>query len=183
VRITSGLRRSSGTTHALGDSSDSDSPSSSISAPLHFRSRDTMPRAPLTERVSRLATQALQRRRAVVAAARTSSSSSAVSRLRARDCGEYAPLIGAGRPVTYGAARCGISVSDRHRANGVRDQSRREDDCAFGEWPWRALNRHVSDLLLLVQKFPAYDHDQFQWWKWQIESTLCCCCSDESEGE
>lgn len=154
VRITSGLRRSGGTTHALGDSSDSDSPSSSISAPLRFRSRDAMPRAPLTERVSRLATQALQRRRAVIAAARTSSSSSAVPRLRARDCGEYAPLIGAGGPVTYGAARCGISVTgNRHRANGVRDQLRGEDDCAFGEWPWRALNRHVSDLLLLVQGF------------------------------
>ena len=181
VRITSGLRRSGGTTHALGDSSDSDSPSSSISAPLRFRSRDAMPRAPLTERVSRLATQALQRRRAVIAAARTSSSSSAVPRLRARDCGEYAPLIGAGGPVTYGAARCGISVTgNRHRANGVRDQSRGEDDCAFGEWPWRALNRHVSDLLLLVQ---WVHHDQFQWWRWQIESTLCCCCSDESEGE
>jgi hypothetical protein len=152
VRITSGLRRSRGTTHALDDSSDSDSPSSSISAPLHFRSRDTMPRAPLTERVSRLATQALQRRRAAVVATARTSSSSAVSRLRARDCGEYAPLIGAGGPVTYGAARCGLSVSsNRHRANGVRDQSRGEDDCAFGEWPWRVLNRHVSDLLLLVQ--------------------------------
>ena len=137
VRITSGLRRSRGaTTHApLGDSSDSDSPSSSISAPLRFRSRDTMPRAPLTERVSRLATQALQRRRAVAA----------VARLRARDC-EYAPLVGAGVPVTYGAAtRYGVSVN-HHRANGVRDQSRGEDDsAAFGEWPWRALNRHVSD--------------------------------------
>ena len=150
VRITSGLRRSRGpTTHALDDSSDSDSPSSSISAPLHFRSRDAMPRAPLTERVSRLATQALQRRRAVVAAARTSSSS-AVSRLRPRDCGEYAPLIGTGGgPVTYGAARCGLSVNNRHRANGVRDQSRGEDDCSFGEWPWRALNRHVSDCCFL----------------------------------
>jgi len=137
VRITSGLRRSRGaTTHApLGDSSDSDSPSSSISAPLRFRSRDTMPRAPLTERVSRLATQALQRRRAVAA----------MARLRARDC-EYAPLIGAGVPVTYGAAaRYGVSVN-HHRANGVRDQSHGEDDsAAFGEWPWRALNRHVSD--------------------------------------
>ena len=146
VRITSGLRRSRGTgagTHALGDSSDSDSPSSSISAPLHFRSRDTMPRAPLTERVSRLATQALQRRRAVAAAR----ASSLVSRLRARDC-EHAPLIGAAVPVTYGAARHGVSVSNR-RANGVRNQSHGEGDTAFGEWPWRALNRHVSDCCFL----------------------------------
>jgi hypothetical protein len=153
VRITSGLRHSrGGGTHALGDSSDSDSPSSSISAPLRFRSRDTTPRAPLTERVSRLATQALQRRRAV-AGTRTSS---AVSRLLARDC-EYAPLIdaGVGVPVTYGAARYGISASN-HWANGVRDQSQEEDDSAFGEWPWRALNRHVSDFLL-AQRIPAYD--------------------------
>ena len=147
VRITSGLRHShgggggggGGGTHALGDSSDSDSPSSSISAPLRFRSRDTMPRAPLTERVSRLATQALQRRRAVAGAR----PSSAVSRLLARDC-EYAPLIAAGVPATYGAARYGVSVSNG-RANGVRDQSHDGDDSAFGEWPWRALNRHVSD--------------------------------------
>ena len=168
VRITSGLRRSHGSTpHALGDSSDSDSPSSSISAPLHFRSRDTMPRAPLTERVSRLATQALQRRRAVAA----------MSRLRARDC-EYAPLVGAGVPVTYGAARYGVAVNG-HRANGVRDQSHGEDDSAFGEWPWRALNRHVGDCCF------SHGGSQLmivQWWKWQIESTLCCCCSDGSDA-
>ncbi|KAI0288125.1 hypothetical protein BC826DRAFT_710107 [Russula brevipes] len=69
VRITSGLWHSHAnmnpnTNHTLNDSSDSDSTSSSISALLRFCSRDTGPRAPLTKRVSRLATQAWQKRRA-----------------------------------------------------------------------------------------------------------------------
>jgi hypothetical protein len=136
VRITSGLHHSRGTS-ALDDSSDSDSPSSSISAPLHFRSRDSMPRTPLAERVSLLAAKTLQKRRAAAAA------SSTVPRFRARN-GEYAQLFGAARvPVTYGAAQYGHSANDC--VSGGSDEPRDEDDIAFGRWPWRALNGRVSD--------------------------------------
>jgi len=175
VRITSGLRHSRGT-HTLGDSSDSDSPSSSISAPLRFRSRDTVPRTPLAERVSRLAAQALQKRRAAAAAA--TATSSTVSGLGAR-AHEHTPLFGAGVPVAYGAAQCGDSASDHTDADS--DGWHGEDELAFGKWPWRALNRRVSDSCFMHSDSWLMVI-RLQWWKWQIESTLCCCCSDESDA-
>ena len=132
VRITSGLRHSRGTRSL--DSSDSDSPSSSISAPLRYRSHDTYPRGPLGQRISRLASQALQKRR--VAAAAT-------TRSPARG-GEYTPLDPAGFPIiTYGATRGrdhGGDV-DSERRSQIDPHS---EEIAFGRWPWRALNRHVS---------------------------------------
>ncbi|KAI9460198.1 hypothetical protein BJY52DRAFT_1108524, partial [Lactarius psammicola] len=151
VRITSGLRHSRGT-HSL-DSSDSDSPSSSISAPLRYRSRDADPRGPLGQRISRLAAQALQKRRAAAATITTSAT---------RD-EEYAPLRPAGFPVvTYGA------TGDQDSGNDGDGERRSQNDLhgeeiAFGRWPWRAFNRH--------------------WWRWQIESTLCCCCFDDSDAD
>jgi hypothetical protein len=151
VRITSGMRHSRGTRSL--DSSDSDSPSSSISAPLRYRSRDADPRGPLGQRISRLAAQALQKRRAAAAAITTSA---------ARD-EEYAPLVPASFPVvTYGATR------DQGSGNNADSERRSQTDLhseeiAFGRWPWRALNR--------------------QWWRWQIESTLCCYCSDDSDAD
>jgi len=153
VRITSGVRRPHGTRSlaSANDSSDSDSPSSSISAPLRYRSRDTLSRAPLTERVSRLATQALQKRR--VAAVIASSPIASSRRLRARDQ-EYTPLFRAARlSATYGAAQR-RSGNNNNAVDTVTDgadrrrprimQSHSEDELAFGRWPWRALNRHVS---------------------------------------
>jgi len=172
VRITSGVRRPHGTRSltSANDSSDSDSPSSSISVPLRYRSRDTVSRAPLTERVSRLATQALQKRRGAAAIAPSPTASSR-RHLRARDQ-EYSPLFRAGLPATYGAAqrRSGndddavdtvTDGADRRRPRII--PSRGEDELAFGRWPWRALNRH--------------------WWRWQIESTFSCCCTDESDAD
>jgi len=162
VRITSGLRHSrANANHTLNnDSSDSDSPSSSISAPLRFRSHDTGPRAPLIERVSRLAAQARDKRRAAGAAAPKA------SRMRVNDF-EYTPLFRAVVPAAYGATQGGRSGRiDADPGSEVRsriDGLRGEDDVAFGRWPWRALNRH--------------------WWKWQIESILCCCWSDESDAD
>ena len=138
VRITSGLRHSRGVRSL--DSSDSDSPSSSISAPLRYRSHDTDPRGPLGQRISRLASQALQKRRVAAAAA---------TRSAARG-GEYTPLDPAGFPiVTYGATR------DHSYRNDVDSERRSQIDAhseeiAFGRWPWRALNRHVSGTLPLT---------------------------------
>jgi len=146
------MRHSRGTRSL--DSSDSDSPSSSISAPLRYRSRDPDPRGPLGQRISRLAAQALQKRRAAAVAAITTPA--------ARD-DEYAPLSPAGFPVvTYGATREQGSEND---ADGeLRSQiDLPREVIAFGRWPWRALNRH--------------------WWRWQMESTLCCCCSDDSDAD
>lgn len=152
VRITSGLRHSRGTRSL--DSSDSDSPSSSISAPLRYRSHDADPRGPLGQRISRLASQALQKRR--VAAAATTRSAARGE--------EYTPLSPAGFPVvTYGATRdrgCGGDDADSEQRSQINPHS---EEIAFGRWPWRALNRH--------------------WWRWQIESTLCCCCADDSDAD
>ena len=141
VRITSGMRHSRGTRSL--DSSDSDSPSSSISAPLRYRSRDAVPRGPLGQRISRLAAQALQKRRAAAAAITTSAP---------RD-EEYAPLVPAGFPVvTYGETR------DQSSGN-LADSERRwqadlhSEEIEFGRWPWRALNRHVSSRSLLNKVF------------------------------
>ena len=139
VRITSGMRRHSRGTRSL-DSSDSDSPSSSISAPLRYRSHDANPRGPLGQRISRLAAQALQKRRAAAAAAITPSAARG---------DEHAPLRPAGFPVvTYGATR------DRGPGNDADSERRsqidlRGEEIAFGRWPWRALNRHVSGRSLL----------------------------------
>lgn len=146
VRITGGLRRPRGNHPAPGDSSDSDSPSSSISAPLRYRPRDRVGHATLRERVSRLATHVPQKRRTAAV------TSSAASRVRARDR-EYTPLFHAGMPAAYGAARQGdsgsgsINISNEERSQ--IDALHREDDVLFGRWPWRVLNHHVSDCCLL----------------------------------
>jgi hypothetical protein len=193
VRITSGLHRSHENRTLAGDSSDSDSPSSSISAPLRYHSRSTVPRLPLGERVARLAAQALQKRRIAAATAAAMASSTAATasrRFRARHH-EYTPFLRAGGvPVTYGATQRGYS--------GVADDADSEDENAsqlgdlygeggiasFGRWPWRALNRQVSSAcgFFSIQGRSVHDDHSAQWWKWQIESTLCCCCSDESDN-
>ncbi|KAF8480893.1 hypothetical protein DFH94DRAFT_736700 [Russula ochroleuca] len=85
-------------------------------------------------------------------------SSPASRRLRATNH-EYTPFLRAGVPVTYGAAQRGDPSEDRSQVDGLHG----EDAVAFGRWPWRALNR--------------------QWWRWQLESTLRCCCSDESDND
>ena len=173
VRITSGMRHSRGTRSL--DSSDSDSPSSSISAPLRYRSHDAGPRGPLKQRISRLAAQALQKRRAVAAAITTPAARS----------GEYAPLSPAGFPVvTYGATRdhgCGNDDPDSEWSSPIDPPS---EVIPFGRWPWRALDRHVSGSLLLKTRcFVLLTMALLKWWRWQIESTLCCCCSDDSDAD
>jgi len=147
VRITSGLRHSRGN-RTVGDSSDSDSPSSSISAPLRYHSRSTGPRLPLSERISRLAAQALQKRR-MAAASSTTASSTASRRFQTRDH-EYTPFSRTGVPVTYGtAAQHGYSgvANDADSENGnpsQLDYLHGEDGIAFRRWPWRVLNSQVS---------------------------------------
>ena len=178
VRITSGLRHSRANTLIGGNSSDSDSPSSSISAPLHYRSHDTVPRLPLGERVSRLAAQALQKRRRTAAAAAAAVTSSPASRRLRATNHEYTPFLRAGVPVTYGAAQRGDS-EDRSQVGGWHG----EDAVAFGRWPWRALNRQVSSGSLLFVQKRSVRLWSAQWWRWQLESTLCCCCSDESDND
>ncbi len=185
VRITSGLRRSRGN-HTLGDSSDSDSPSSSISAPLRHHSRNTVPRLPLGERVSRLAAQALQKRRIAAATAAMASSTAASRRFRVRDR-EYTPFLHAGVSVTYGTGQHGDSEADDADSEDENrsqfDDLHGADASIFGRWPWRALNRLVSCVgVFFVQRGSVHDHFA-QWWKWQIESTLCCCCSDSSDDD
>jgi hypothetical protein len=169
VRITSGLRhsrrRSSGgnnNNNPLLDlsSSSSDSPSSSISAPLRYRSRDAVPREPLGQRISQLASQALKRRRAAAAAKMSRGAGVEWRRVDDDDGDEYAPLARAGLPFTYGATVPGPVPAPPAAAtaalNGdsggyfVDGESssricvRGREDIACGSWPWWALNRHVS---------------------------------------
>ena len=122
VRITSGLRHSRGTRSL--DSSDSDSPS------VHLCSRRAIAltiasRGPLGQRISRLASQALQKRRVAVAA---------TTRSTARG-EEYTPLGPAGFPVvTYGATRdlaCG-GDADSERHSQIDPHS---EEIAFGDGP------------------------------------------------
>lgn len=136
VRITSGLRRHSRGNPSLGagDSSDSDSPSSSISAPLRYRSQDSLPRLPLSQRVSHLAAQALQKRRMTATVASSANS----PRQRTRTDQEYTPFLRTGMPVTYGSAPRGVD-----RRSQI-DDMHGEDAITFGRWPWRVLNRQVS---------------------------------------
>jgi hypothetical protein len=189
VRITSGLRRSRGN-RTLGDSSDSDSPSSSISAPLHYHSRST---APLVERVSRLASQALQKRRLAAVASSTITASRRF-RTRSHHGPEYTPFLRAGVPVSYGTAQRGYSGvagdvdSEDENVSQLDDSDLHgEDGIPFRRWPWRALNRQVSNACVFIFSLPkrlVHDGDHsVQWWKWQVESALCCHCSDESDND
>ena len=172
VRITGGLRRhsrrfGSGGGGGNDSSSSSDSPSSSISAPLHYRSRDTLPREPLGQRLSQLASQALKRRRVAVAAKKIRSvgtgagkrSNGSSGNRWEEDDDERAPLARTGLPFTYGTTVPTPAVAQGDDSgndivvgeNGSRDHTRGQD-IEFGGWPSRAFNTRVSWTGCLLQR-------------------------------
>ncbi|KAA1468451.1 hypothetical protein DENSPDRAFT_927371 [Dentipellis sp. KUC8613] len=186
VRITSGLRhhrsRDTDPDARSLDSSGSDSPSSSISAPLRYHADDSV-RGPLGQRLSVLAANAWQRRR--LAAAVTQNGAVYASQHQDQDHSQLqaqgvpqpdertalldrrrmSPYIGARSGVGTGAGRQGGMGEDVGEDDDERDEDaylmalREEEDITFGRWPWRLFNRH--------------------WWWWQMESSVCCYCSDE----
>ncbi|KAH9938995.1 uncharacterized protein BXZ73DRAFT_89088 [Epithele typhae] len=198
VRITSGVHRHRVRAHVAAaggstpGSSTSESPSSSISAPLRYQADENAAWGPIGRRLSAYA------------------SSGSWSRRQQQQ--QQQPQ---GRPVIhhlsngrggYGAAGAQGTMT-RHGMRGVRGSAgahgrgergallrpswrqmygdeeededevarmpeaeralraaalRREEEAVFGRWPWRIFNRH--------------------WWWWHMEPVMCCC-SDEDEYE
>ncbi|KAH9982184.1 hypothetical protein BGW80DRAFT_1247138 [Lactifluus volemus] len=165
VRITGGLRRhhsrrlGGGVLGNDDSSSSSDSPSSSISAPLRYRSRETLPREPLSQRLSQLASQALKKRRVAVAAKKIGSVGAAAGKRRGsgssnrweEDDDERAPLARTGFSFAYGAtvptpavAQGDESGNDIVVGENSSRNHRRGQDIGFGGWLSRAFNTRVS---------------------------------------
>ncbi|OCH88343.1 hypothetical protein OBBRIDRAFT_813690 [Obba rivulosa] len=168
VRITSGLhkhrRAASGGTPG---SSASDSPSSSISAPLRYQADEHGAWGPLGKRLSAYAGAGWQKRGAAprhkaerVRGARGHGHGHAGG----EGADERTPLVRDARRTAYvdpyGDIREGDEEDDEERAMRAA-ALRREHDAVFGKWPWRLFNRH--------------------WWWWQFEPVLCCCCPDDSD--
>ncbi|GJE94217.1 hypothetical protein PsYK624_103850 [Phanerochaete sordida] len=188
VRITSGLRRSKyGTGDAANGaspaSSASDSPSSSISAPLRWQADENAAWGPLGRRLSAYAQQNGWQKRVPSAAPRNGGVRTPATHRQPQPRGkmdERTPLVRGGRHVAYVDAGLdgGRDADDERLLEGEyessdeeseRDHSlrkaalRREEEAVFGPWPWRLLNRH--------------------WWWWHAEPVLCCLCADDPEYE
>ncbi|KAI0063133.1 hypothetical protein BV25DRAFT_1899482 [Artomyces pyxidatus] len=136
VRITSGLRHSRRQARSP-DSSAESSPSSSISVPLRHQADENNPRGPLGKRISVLAANAWQKRR------HTAFDPSRADEER----GERTPLTRGSTPRMYGDHG---EEAQQESEQEYLARVRREEELAFGKWPWRALNRHVSCTRLSV---------------------------------
>ncbi|EKM60443.1 uncharacterized protein PHACADRAFT_246386 [Phanerochaete carnosa HHB-10118-sp] len=185
VRITSGLRRSK---HIEGDaaspaSSASDSPSSSISAPLRWQADENTAWGPLGRRLSAYAQQNGWQKRAPSAGPRHGDVRAPVPHRQPQPrakMDERTPLVRTGRHVAYVDAGLdgGRDADDERLPEGEYEDSddeserdhtlrkaalRREEEAIFGPWPWRLFNRH--------------------WWWWHTEPVLRCLCADDPEYE
>lgn len=193
VRITSGLRRSR---HAgslgAGDvpgaspaSSASDSPSSSISAPLRWHADEHGAWGPLGRRLSAYAQQNGWQKRVPSAGPRNGNGAARPPATHRQPqprgkMDERAPLVRHGRHVAYVDAGLdgGRDADDERLLEGEYEDSdeeserdhalrkaalQREEEAVFGSWPWRLFNRH--------------------WWWWHAEPVVCCLCADDPEYE
>ncbi|EJF58798.1 hypothetical protein DICSQDRAFT_66258 [Dichomitus squalens LYAD-421 SS1] len=178
VRITSGTHRNRHHASMAGGStpgsSTSDSPSSSISAPLRYQADDNGAWGPIGKRLSAYAAAGggWQRKTQVqlqTTERQANGAQNGVGRRRggtkgARGYNERTPLLrppaGAVHPESEDEESQAMSEDERTmRASALR----REEEAVFGKWPWRIFNRH--------------------WWWWHVEPVLCCCCSDDSDYE
>lgn len=162
VRITSGVHRHRHSVSATGGSTPgsttSDSPSSSILAPLRYQADENAAWGPIGKRLSGYATSGGWQRRAQPQAqvqrydGQANGVRSGATRDRGgvrgtRAYGERTPLL---RPPAGQAMHSedgddedsqGMSEEERTmRASALR----REEEVVFGKWPWRIFNRHVS---------------------------------------
>ncbi|KAI1790454.1 hypothetical protein LXA43DRAFT_890924 [Ganoderma leucocontextum] len=178
VRITSGVHRHRHSVSATGGSTPgsttSDSPSSSISAPLRYQADENAPWGPIGKRLSGYAASGGWQRRTQpqVQVQRYDGQANGVrgeaTRGRggtrgARAYGERTPLL---RPPAGQAAYSEDEDEDSQGMSGEErtmraSALRREEEAVFGKWPWRIFNRH--------------------WWWWHVEPVFCCCADDEYE--
>ncbi|KAI0689689.1 hypothetical protein C8T65DRAFT_106570 [Cerioporus squamosus] len=175
VRITSGVHRHRHSLSATGGSTPgsttSDSPSSSISAPLRYQADENGAWGPIGKRLSAYAAAGGWQRRANVALDQGSQPNGVQGggarggrgSRGARGLNERTPLL---RPP---AGRHMYSESEDDEAGSMGEDERviraaalrREEEAVFGKWPFRIFNRH--------------------WWWWHVEPVLCCCCADDSD--
>ncbi|PIL30732.1 hypothetical protein GSI_06900 [Ganoderma sinense ZZ0214-1] len=178
VRITSGVHRHRHSVSATGGSTPgsttSDSPSSSISAPLRYQADENAAWGPIGKRLSSYATSGgwqkrtqpqvqVQRYDGMPNGVRGEATRGRGGLRGARGYSERTPLL---RPPAGGGVHSedededsqGMSEEERTmRASALR----REEEAVFGKWPWRIFNRH--------------------WWWWHVEPVFCCCADDEYE--
>ncbi|KAM5542181.1 hypothetical protein V8D89_004054 [Ganoderma adspersum] len=178
VRITSGVHRHRHSVSATGGSTPgsttSDSPSSSISAPLRYQADENAAWGPIGKRLSSYAASGgwQKRTQPQVRVQRYDGQPNGVrgeatrgrGGLRgARGYSERTPLL---RPP---AGRGVHSEDEDEDSQGMSEEERtmrasalrREEEAVFGKWPWRIFNRH--------------------WWWWHVEPVFCCCADDEYE--
>lgn len=164
VRITSGLNRHrhvsapssmgpNGTGQGTPGSSTSDSPSSSISAPLRYQADENAAWGPLGKRLSAYAQANGWHRRGGMPSKPTYERSGSVPVGRRGDNTEFlnerTSLLSSSRGALYGIAH---DEGSREREASELEQSereiraafRREEEAVFGKWPWRLFNHYVS---------------------------------------
>lgn len=172
VRITSGVRRSRAVSEpvppgASPASSASDSPSSSISAPLRWQADENAAWGPLGRRLSAYAHQNGWQKR-VPSAPRSQLRPNGHHRQQPQakaKVDERTPLVRPGRHVSYvdaGLDGGGDADDERVVEDEFEDSDeemgqesalraaalKREEDAVFGQWPWRVFNRHVRTHIL-----------------------------------
>lgn len=212
VRITSGLRRSK---HISGDaggasptSSASDSPSSSISAPLRWQADENAAWGPLGRRLSAYASQnGWQKQRVPSAGPRNGHGHGGVRpngghRQQPQPkpkMDERTPLVRSGRNVAYVDTGLdgGREADDERLMEGEYEDSdedsvredalrkaalKREEEAVFGPWPWRLFSRHVRLHYFMTDRDGIQCYIG-QWWWWHVEPVLCCLCPDDSDYE
>ena len=184
VRITSGLHRhrhAHSHSHSVGGSTPgsttSESPSSSISAPLRYQADDDAAWGPIGKRLSAYASSGAWPRRMHghgqghgQAQVRTPIGGEQTYRQgggaqgygtmtrsgmrTARAQGERTPLLRPHLRHTYSESEDEDGPAMREEERALRAAAlRREEEAVFGRWPWRIFNRHVSALSSLLLLF------------------------------
>lgn len=190
VRISTGVGRQRRHSDGLSSnaSSISSSPSSSISAPLRTHYTGNNVWGPLGSRVKLAAPPATSFPQYRVEDASGGKGDERARRRRARppwtyldgDIGERTHLLAYATRHSYVGSRY---VHDWYYHDAERERQWKEQlvDQAFGKWPARLLNRHVSHACSRM----VADHSWFfllrQWWWWHLEPILCCLCEPGEE--
>ncbi|EIN13238.1 hypothetical protein PUNSTDRAFT_128925 [Punctularia strigosozonata HHB-11173 SS5] len=167
VRIASGIPRERRGSYGA-DSAASDSPSSSISAPLRRASGggEDDPRASYAKRLLAMTVAARQKRAAAAAAAdveeggRRAAVGTPAPGRRRRTFDERDALRRGPRRRPY---VCDVDEDDEVEEESDTEEARRksEEEIVFGPWSRRIFDRH--------------------WWRWKIESVTCWCCNDDDD--
>ncbi|KAL6305676.1 hypothetical protein BKA93DRAFT_816830 [Sparassis latifolia] len=170
VRITSGVHRHRNSMSAVNGtstpSSASDSPSSSISAPLRYQADENTGWGPLGKRLSAYASAGGWQRRGIPSAHGTPNGHSHGTQTRvgvgAGRVNERTPLVHSRRRPPYDDDD--VREDEEEDSQERESRVKREQDSEFGTWPMRILNPH--------------------WWWWHLEPVVCCFyCSEDSEYE